>query len=153
MDTKQKPTDINELLTRFERTRDDLIPILQAVQGALGCLSESAVQDIAAYLDVSETDIYGVATFYTQFRFTRPGEHVVRVCEGTACHVRGGRQILDEIIRFLGIEPGETTPDYRFSLESVACFGSCALSPVVVIDDTVHARMTPQKAIALLKEI
>jgi NADH-quinone oxidoreductase subunit E len=93
-----------------------------------------------------------VATFYTQFKFARSGDHMVKVCLGTACHVRGGSQIMDEVSRHLRIQAGETTPDYKFSLERVACFGSCALSPVVVVDDKVYGRMTPKKVKNILKE-
>jgi NADH-quinone oxidoreductase subunit E len=144
--------ELQEVLNRYDRDRDSLIPVLQAVQGKFGYVSEDAVDGIAQHLDISQSSIYGVATFYTQFRFTRPGEHMIRVCLGTACHVKGGSQIMDEISRHLGIEAGETTPDYKFSLDRVACFGSCALSPVVVVDDKVYGRMTPKKAKKILKE-
>ncbi len=144
---------INDVLKRFEQQRESLIPILQALQQETGYVSEDAVAAVADYLDVSQSDIYGVATFYTQFRFTRPGDHVIKVCQGTACHVQGVRRIVDEAVRQLGIQPGETTGDYRFSLESVACFGSCALSPVVVVDDVVYGRMTTKKFKKLLKEL
>ncbi len=144
---------IDDVLKQFEQQRDNLIPILQAVQQETGYISEDAVEAVSGYLDISQSDIYGVATFYTQFRFTRPGDHVIKVCQGTACHVQGVRRIVDEAVRHLGIQPGETTDDYRFSLESVACFGSCALSPVVVVDDVVHGRMTPKKLKKLLKEL
>ncbi len=150
---RESSEDIRGVLEEHERHRDSLIPILQGVQSRLGFLSEEAVKAVSDHLDISESEIYGVATFYTQFRFTRPGDHVVRVCQGTACHVRGGKRILAEVTRQLGLEPGETSPDYSFSLESVACFGSCALSPVLVIDDTVHGRVTPQKVRELLKDI
>ena len=145
--------ELKEVLGRYEKERDSLIPILQAVQGEYGYISQESVAEISKYLNVSQSDIYGVATFYTQFRFTRPGDHIVRVCQGTACHVRGSQRIMNEVCKFLDIMPGETTPDYKFSLERVACFGSCALSPVVVLDDTVYGRMTPQKTKQLLKEI
>ncbi len=141
------------MLERYEQHCDSLIPVLQGVQEKFGYISEESVEGIAKYLNISQTYIYGVATFYTQFRFTRPGDHFVRVCQGTACHVRGGQRIMNEVVKFLGITPGGTTPDYKFSLERVACFGSCALSPVVVMDDKVYGRMTPQKAKLLLREI
>ncbi len=141
------------MLEKYEQHCDSLIPVLQGVQEKFGYISEDSVEGIAKYLNISQTYIYGVATFYTQFRFTRPGDHFVRVCQGTACHVRGGQRIMNEVVKFLGITPGETTPDYKFSLERVACFGSCALSPVVVMDDKVYGRMTPQKAKLLLREI
>lgn len=144
--------ELQKVLENYEKDRDSLIPVLQAVQGKFGYVSEDAVDGIAHYLDISQSSIYGVATFYTQFRFSRPGDHMIRVCLGTACHVKGGSQIMDEISRHLGIDAGETTPDYKFSLERVACFGSCALSPVVVVDDKVYGRMTPKKAKKILKE-
>ncbi|MBW2064892.1 MAG: NADH-quinone oxidoreductase subunit NuoE [Deltaproteobacteria bacterium] len=142
-----------EILENYEPIRDNLIPILQEVQGKCGYISEDSVEQIARYLDISQSCIYGVATFFTQFRFTRPGDHILKVCQGTACHVRGGQRIMGQVVKILGIRPGETTPDYKFSLERVACFGSCALSPVVVADDRVYGRMTPQKIRHLLKEI
>ncbi len=145
--------DIRAVLKEHEQHRDSLIPILQGIQKKLGYISEEAVEVISSHLNISENDIYGVATFYAQFRFTRPGDHIVKVCQGTACHVRGCKRIMNEAIKYLGISAGETTPDYKFSLESVACFGSCALSPVVVVDDTVHGRMTAQNMKRLLKAI
>ncbi|MDY6974074.1 MAG: NADH-quinone oxidoreductase subunit NuoE [Thermodesulfobacteriota bacterium] len=145
--------DIHDVLEEHERDKDNLIPLLQGTQEKLGYISQEAVKEISIYLDLSEAEIYGVATFYTQFRFTRPGDHIMRVCRGTACHVRGGRRIMNEVSNYLGIKPGETTPNYKFSLDRVACFGSCALSPVVVVDDKVYGRMTPQKVKELLKEI
>jgi NADH-quinone oxidoreductase subunit E len=149
---KGTATGLQEVLGRYERNRDSLIPLLQDVQGKYGYVSEDAVEAISSFLNVSESCIYGVATFYTQFRFTRPGDHIVKVCLGTACHVRGGSQIMDELSRHLGITAGQTTADYRFSMERVACFGSCALSPVVVVDDKVYGRMTPKKVKKIVKE-
>ncbi len=137
---------LTELLAPYQGERGVLIPVLQQVQGEFGYISEQAVSEIARFLAVSQSEVYGVATFYTQFRFTRPGEHTIKVCQGTACHVRGGARILDTVERELGINPGETTEDYRFSLERVACFGCCALSPVMVVDNTVYSRMTPARA-------
>lgn len=135
-----------ELLACYQAERGGLIPVLQQVQGEFGYITEQAVSEIARLLAVSQSEVYGVATFYAQFRFTRPGEHTVKVCQGTACHVRGGARILETVERELGINPGETTDDYRFSLERVACFGCCALSPVMVVDNTVYSRMSPAKA-------
>jgi len=122
------------------------------VQDALGYLPEEAISEIAQFLRLSEGEVYGVASFYAQFRFERQGEHTIKVCQGTACHVRGGRRILEAVERELGIQPGETTEDYKFSLERVACFGSCALAPVVVVDKTVYGRMTTAKARKILAE-
>jgi len=122
--------------------REVLIPVLQKAQEELGYLSEEAITEIAHFLGLSSSDIYGVASFYAQFRFERPGEHEIKVCQGTACHVRGSARILEEVERELGIHPGETTADYKYSLERVACVGCCALAPVMIVDDVVHAKMT-----------
>jgi NADH-quinone oxidoreductase subunit E len=149
---KDKVKELQKMLTTYEQHRDSLIPILQEVQDKFGYISESLVEGIARHLDVSQSYIYGVATFYRQFRFSRPGDHVIRVCLGTPCYIKGGSQIMDEISRYLGIDPGETTPDFKFSLERVACFGSCALAPVIVVDDKVYGRMTPMKVKKILKE-
>jgi NADH:ubiquinone oxidoreductase subunit E len=132
--------------------RESLIPVLQKVQGELGYLPEEAVSEIAHFLGLSRSEIFGVASFYAQFRFERQGEHIVKVCQGTACHVRGAKRILEAIIQELGVEPGGTTEDYKFSLERVACFGSCALAPVLVIDGQVYGRMTTSSARKVLEE-
>ena len=99
---------------------------------------------------LSESEVYGVASFYAQFRFRRQGEHTIKICQGTACHVQGGRRILEAVERELGIKPGGTTDDYKFGLERVACFGSCALAPVMVVDKTVYGRVTTVKAKKIL---
>lgn len=135
-----------EILAPYKGKRGILIPILQKVQGELGYLPEEAVSEIAGFLGISKSEIFGVASFYAQFRFTRAGEHIARVCLGTSCYVRGGARIMETVQRKLGIKPGETTEDYKFSLERVACFGCCALSPIIVVDDMVYSRMTPEKA-------
>lgn len=137
---------LSEILTPYRGQRGALIPVLQQVQEKLGYLPEEAITEIASFLGLGKSEVYGVASFYAQFRFERQGEHVVKVCQGTACHVRGGQRILDTVQQELGIQPGETTENYKFSLERVACFGSCALAPVMVVDKTVYARMTTPKA-------
>lgn len=119
---------------------------MQKVQGELGYLPEEAISEVARFLGIARSEIFGVATFYAQFRFTRSGEYTVKVCLGTSCYVRGGALIMETVQRKLGIKPGETTEDYKFNLERVACFGCCALSPVMVVDKTVYSRMTPTKA-------
>jgi NADH-quinone oxidoreductase subunit E len=140
------------ILEEYRGRRDSLIPVLQKVQAELGYLPEDAVSEVAHFLGMSSSEIYGVASFYSQFRFERQGEHAVRVCQGTACHVRGGKRIMAAVSQQLGIAPGGTTEDYRFSLEKVACFGSCALAPVMVVDDAVYGRMTTVKARQALSE-
>jgi NADH-quinone oxidoreductase subunit E len=136
---------VGNILSRFDRNRDNLIPILQEVQQEFGYLPAEAMQVIADFLRLSNSTVYSVATFYTQFKMVPSGERVIKVCRGTACHVRGGGRILSEIEKRLGIKPGETTEDLEHTLETVACFGSCALAPVVVVDDEVHGRMTAAK--------
>ena len=137
---------IDDVLDSYKGTHGSLIPVLQKVQEKLGYLSEESLSQVAKILKVAESEIFGVASFYAQFRFTRPGEHSVKVCLGTACHVRGGAFIMEALERELGVEAGGTTPDYKFTLERVACFGSCALAPVIVTDRKVHGKMTPAKA-------
>jgi len=138
------------ILESYGKKREALIPVLQKVQGELGYLPEEAISEIAHFLGLSTSQIYGVASFYAQFRFERQGERTIKVCQGTACHVRGGRRIMATVAQELGIQPGGTTEDYKFSLERVACFGSCALAPVMVVDNTVYGRMTTVKARQIL---
>ncbi len=143
---------LEAILARHDQSRDHLIPLLQEVQEHFRFLSPEAVQAVADHLQLSINDVYGVATFYAQFRFVPPGLHHIKVCEGTACHVRGSDRILESISRTTGIAPGQTSADGTFSLERVACFGSCALAPVVVVDDKVYGRMTAPKTQKLIEE-
>ena len=131
----------------------NLIPILQDVQEAFGYLPEGAISAVARLLRISEDTIYGVATFYSQFRFHRPGDHIIKVCLGTACFVKGAENLLEIVQSRLGIEPGQTTPDGRISLERVACLGCCALAPVVVVDDEVHGKLSPLKMDRLIDDL
>ncbi len=139
------------ILVKHGRGRDALIPILQDVQKEFGYISSESVASIAKYLRISENDIFGVSSFYAQFRFSPPGRHSVKVCLGTACHVRGGATLLDTLQVGLGVACGETTPDRRFDLERVACLGCCALSPVVQIDGKIFSKITVNKLTELLK--
>ncbi len=143
---------LSPILAPYQGQRGALVPALEKVQEELGYLPEEAISEIAQFLRLSDNEVYGVASFYALFRFERQGEHTVRVCQGTACHVRGGRRILETVERELGIQPGETTEDYKFSLERVACFGACALAPVMVVDKAVHGKMTNSKAKKILSE-
>jgi NADH-quinone oxidoreductase subunit E len=129
--------------------REELIPLLQQVQAKLGYLPREAMQAVARFIRVPESAVYAVATFYAQFRFTPIGRRQVLVCRGTACHVRGAPRILEEIEKHLGIREGQTTPDGEYSLETVACIGACGLSPCLMVNSTVEAKMTPQKVAAL----
>jgi len=134
---------IEKIVNSHEGEKGSLIPILQAVQKECGYISEEAIVAIAKGIKLSEHEIYGVATFYAQFRFTEPGDHSIKVCVGTACHVRGGEQVMDMVEKTLNIKSGETTPDSTFSLESVACMGCCALAPVMVIDNKIYGNVAP----------
>jgi len=125
----------------FPLSRSSIIPMLQSAQAALGYLPRDAMQAIARHLLVPPAQVEGVASFYAQFRYEAPGRHRVTVCRGTACHVRGSGKLMDELGASLGVEAGRTTADGEFTLETVACFGACALAPVVVIDGTVNGRV------------
>ena len=141
---------LDGILSQYDGEGDDLIPILQEAQERFGYLPEGVMARVAKFLRLPASNVYGVATFYAQFKFTPTGKRIVKVCRGTACHVRGGARILNEVERQLGIKPGETTDDLEYSLETIACFGSCALAPVVVIDKTVYGRMTTKKVVEVL---
>jgi NADH:ubiquinone oxidoreductase subunit E len=134
-----------EIRERFKGRPEDLIPMLQAIQRALGYLPEGALLEIARLTGIPSATVYGVATFYEQFRLKPVGRHIVKLCRGTACHVKGADRILNELRASFHVEPGETTEDGTFTLETVACFGSCALAPVVVVNETVRGRMSPSK--------
>lgn len=122
--------------------RDALIPILQQIQEKQGFLSEEAVVAVGKHLKLPASKIYGVATFYNQFRFNPPGKYHVQVCRGTACHVLGSATVLDEMEKKLKVKAGETTKDGMFSLEVVACIGACGLAPVISVNGEFHAKLT-----------
>ncbi len=145
------PETVTVILEKYGRKPENLIPILQAVQVEEGFISPESVKQISRYLRISENQIFGVSSFYAQFRFTKPGRHSLRVCLGTACHVRGGATVLDTLEVSLGVKCGDTTPDGRFDLERVACLGCCALSPVVQIDKRIYSRVAVNKLPELLK--
>jgi NADH-quinone oxidoreductase subunit E len=142
--------DIALMLSVFEKKWGNLIPILQKIQEQYYYLAPSALCMVAEYLGLSPCDVYGVATFYNQFRFHPPGKHQIKVCLGTACHVRGGDIILENFERKLEIKAGETTPDREFSIDRVACVGCCALAPVALVDDAVHGHVAPSKVEGLI---
>ena len=143
---EQIKTDLAEI----GDNRSKLIPILQLVQLKLAYLPGEAIHLVADHLDISSSEVYGVATFYNQFRFNPPGKNPVKVCLGTACHVKGGDIILENFERKLDIREGETTPDREFSVDRVACVGCCALAPVTVVGETVHGHMQPSKVEGLV---
>ena len=137
-------------LVEIGNDRSKLIPILQLVQQKFAYLPGEAIHLVADHFDISSSEVYGVATFYNQFRFNPPGKNPVKVCLGTACHMKGGDIILENFERKLEIKEGQTTPDREFSVDRVACVGCCALAPVVVLRETVHGHMQPSKVEGLV---
>ena len=145
--------DIEKILADFPNCgRDKLIPILQRVQAEYGFLSRAAVVAVGRHLRLPASKVYGVATFYNQFRFHPQGKYHIQLCRGTACHVKGSKQLLDALQSALSIEPGETTRDGLFSIEVVACVGACSLAPVIVVNGTFHARVSPEQVGDILDE-
>ena len=142
--------DVTAFLRGFGKERGRLIPILQLIQQKHAYLPHEVIRVVADHLEIAPCEVYGVATFYNQFRFHPPGKHPVKVCLGTACHVRGGGIILENFERKLGIKDGETTLDKEFSIERVACVGCCALAPVTVLGEQVHGHMAPSKVEGLI---
>lgn len=144
--------DIDAILARYpEARRDALIPLLQDVQEAQGYLSRDAVVRIGRHLGLPASKIYGVATFYNQFRFQPRGKFHIQVCRGTACHVKGSAAVLEALQQELKLQPGETSRDGAFSLEVVACVGACGLAPVISVNGEFHAGLTPQKVRDVVK--
>ena len=144
--------DFPEIFSSFTGSPGDLIPILQKTQEAYGYLSEETIKHISRFLKISENQIFGVASFYSQFRFIEPGRHSIKICEGTACHVRGGQNLGEAVEKALGITAGQTTADKRFDLQRVACLGCCALAPVVQVDDDIYSQMTVMKLREILNK-
>ena len=131
-----------EILGKYANARENLVSAMQDIQELEGYISPEAVKEAAEYFSISKADLYSVVSFYAQFKFTKPGRHTIKVCKGTACHVRGSGSLLSALEERLKIKEGQTTPDGRRSLERVACLGACALAPAIVVDEKVHARIT-----------
>jgi len=144
--------NLASILEESTGAREELIPLLQEIQAVEGYLSPGSIQGVSRRLRISENEIYGVATFYAQFRFHPPGEHHIQVCMGTACHVKGGAQLLASLKHELGIDVGQTTEDQKFDLDKVACLGCCALAPVVKIDDKIYSQMSVLKLRKVMDE-
>jgi len=142
---------LDEILARHKGHTGALIPVLQETQEAYGYLPRETIRRIAKALRRPEAQVYGVATFYAQFHLKPRGKHIIRVCLGTACHVRGANLILDQISSSLGIKPGETTEDLVFTLERVACIGACGLAPTMMVDAETHGRLTPKAAVEIIE--
>lgn len=139
-------------LWRYDGAPGELIPLLQSAQDHFGYIPRRAISYISSVTGISESDVYGVITFYSQFRLQPMGKYVVRACAGTACHVSGAKTIIETIEDELGIEVGDTTEDGLFTLNTVACIGCCSLAPVIMINDDTHGRLTPASLRKLLRE-
>jgi len=150
-ETESIESQVDEILSTFTGEKAELIPMLQQVQHLFGYLPEAAMSRIAEFVRVPECTVYGVATFYAQFKLVPTGRNIVRVCRGTACHVRGGARILKEVEKHLGIKPGESTPDLEYALETVACIGACALAPTMTVNNETHGEMTTRKVAEILE--
>ena len=150
----RKFVKVCNILDRHGRKPSRLVPILQAVQEEYRYLPQEVLTYVATALDVSPARVYGVATFYGHFAIKPKGKHLVRLCDGTACHVKDSLPILRAIQKRLGVDDQKkTTPDMLFTVETVACLGACGLAPVVVIDDQVHGQVTPESAVKLIEEV
>ncbi len=143
---------VGAVLEQYEKGESSLIPVLQEVQGLFGYLPEGALTAIGRGLGVAMSRVYGVVTFYSQFYLTKRGRHIVRVCRGTACHVRGGKSVLNTVKDSLGVKDGETTADFNFSLETVACLGTCFLAPVMMVDRSYYGKLVGPRVPAILDQ-
>ncbi|MBA7599720.1 NADP-reducing hydrogenase subunit HndA [subsurface metagenome] len=141
---------LDELLSHYSGKREELIPILQEAQEQFRYLPLEVMREIAKFLRIPDSAVFGVSTFYAQFKLVPSGKKIVRVCRGTACHVRGGARILREVERRLGIKQGETTEDWEYTLETVACIGACALAPTMTLDKETYGQMTTKKVAEVL---
>jgi NADH-quinone oxidoreductase subunit E len=152
-DEKPDLTLLEAILSDYRGQKGAVIPVLQKAQKIYGYLPAEVLRHISAGLRVPLSKIYGVATFYSQFYLTRRGRHIVRQCDGTACHVRGAAKIVERMEQDLGVTAGGTTPDYRVTCEVVYCLGSCGLAPVAVVDDRTIGKLAPEKMSAILKTL
>jgi NADH-quinone oxidoreductase subunit E len=143
---------LKPIFKKYEGQDGVLIPVLQETQAVFGYLPEEALQEISRHFLIPLSRIYGVITFYAQFYLSPRGRHLIKSCQGTACHVRGAKGILEALYRNLHIDSGETTKDQQFSLETVACVGTCFLAPVVMIDEDYYGKLTPKRIEEILKK-
>lgn len=144
-------TTLTAILKKYKGVRGSLITVLQEIQQAEGYLPRPVLERVSRELDIPPSEIFSVATFYSQFHMEKRGRHMVTLCRGTACHVKGGREIQKAVQQELGIGDGETTEDLRFTLEAVACLGACFLAPVIVVDGEYFGKLTPEKAADVLR--
>ncbi len=141
---------LKEIFSHYTGDRQELIPLLQETQEKFRYLPAAAMREIARFLHIPESTVYGVSTFYAQFKLTPLGKRIIRMCRGTACHVRGAGKVLAEMEKQLGIKAGETTEDMEYTLETIACIGACALAPTMTIENETYGKMTPKKVAEVL---
>ena len=149
--TAEQWAAVDAVIKKYKKKPGSLIPALEEVQEAIGYLPRPVMKRVALGLKVPFSEVYGVVTFYSFFTMAPKGKHTVRCCLGTACYVRGGKKILETLTETLKVQPGETTPDRNFSLETVRCLGACGLAPVVVVDEDTHRQMKPSKISGVLE--
>jgi len=145
--------DVSAILDAHADQPGALIPVLKSIQDAYGYLPREALEAVAEYRQEPLASVYGLATFYSQFHLAPRGEVVIRVCQGTACHVNGGSAVLAAVTEELGVGVGGTTPDGEFTLETAGCVGACSLAPVIVAGDTIHGRLEPGKAARVIRRL
>lgn len=150
-DEKAREEALQKLFAEYRGVKGALIPLLQGAQEIYGYLPKEVMQKISAELKIPFSKTFGVATFYAQFHLKPRGRNIIRVCQGTACHVRGAARIFDSVSGRLGVGRNETTPDLRYTLETVACLGACGLAPVMMVNDDTHGRLTPERAAGILE--
>ena len=144
---------VQEIWKGLHGVEGSTIPLLQKVQSKLGYISPEALREIAEAMGLSESEVYGIATFYSEFKLTKPGRHQIKICMGTSCYLGGGKELLEHMSRELGIKPGRTTEDERFSLETVACLGCCSKSPVMAVDGVIYGGLSPSSAESILAHL
>ena len=149
--SQEQLQQVDAIIERYRGKPGSLIPVLAEVQGVLGYLPHDVQHRIAEGLNLPQRQVFGVVTFYSFFTMVPRGRHIIRVCLGTACYVRGGKKNLDRLVQDLGIEAGATTPDRRFSLETIRCLGACGLAPVIVVDEDTHKQVKERKVREMLE--
>ena len=152
LNEKFNPEPLRNVLEEYEGEKGVLIPLLQRTQEIYGYVPSEAMEMISEFTGIPVSQIYGVVTFYAQFRLTPVGKHLIKVCHGTACHVSGAEKVTDALVKNLHIEPGETTEDGLFTMEIVACLGCCSLAPVMMIDDETYGRIEKKKVRKILRQ-
>ncbi len=146
-------TELNELLSKYEQDKSNLIQILNQVQEKYGYISEESQKEISEYLGISMAEVYGVITFYSRFTLKPKGKYNIAVCLGTACFVKGSEKVLDKVKQILKIDVGQTTEDGLFSIEATRCIGACGLAPVFTVNDEVYGKATPEMVEEVIKKI